>query len=83
MSLSEARSFIGKLCFIRWHDRNGQENELLSAVYDVTHIPLYGGYLVTDTSDIPLSHVRFISLADATPKDVIATQPARELQLAA
>lgn len=64
MSITEARTYVGKLCHIRWHDRTGQERELLSAIYETAFKPLYGGYIVTDTDEIPLDQITHLSLIE-------------------
>lgn len=41
---------------------------MISMIHDVTFVPLYGGYLITDTEDIPLEkvvHVAVFSAAEA------------------
>src|SRR4051794_19094741 len=62
MQLAEARSYIGKVCRIRFHDRSGQEHEVSSLVYDATYVPLYGGYFVTDMDDVRLDRVISVGL---------------------
>lgn len=57
MLLAEAKSFVGKICTVRFTDRTGQEQVVVSRIYDATYVPLYGGYLVTDTDDIRLDRV--------------------------
>ncbi len=62
MRLSEAKSYIGKVCTIKFLDRSGREHEITSLVYDATYVPLYGGYFVTDMDDIRLDRAISISL---------------------
>ena len=62
MLLSEAKSYIGKVCTVRFLDRSGQEHEVSSLVYDATYVPLYGGYFVTDMDDIRLDRVVSVGL---------------------
>ena len=62
MLLNEAKTFIGKKCSIRFKDRNGQEMSVVSYIYDTIYVPLYGGYLVTDSDDIRLDRVCNVSL---------------------
>jgi hypothetical protein len=57
MLLGEAKSYIGKVCSVRFLDRSGQEHAVSSMVYDATYVPLYGGYFITDTDDIRLDRV--------------------------
>lgn len=63
MLLAEAKSYIGKVCTVRFLDRSGQEHEVSSLVYDATFVPLYGGYFVTDMDDIRLDRVVSVQLA--------------------
>jgi hypothetical protein len=63
MLLPEAKSYIGKVCTVRFLDRSGQEHEVSSLVYDATYVPLYGGYFVTDMDDIRLDRVVSVELA--------------------
>ena len=62
MLLAEAKSYIGKVCIVRFLDRSGQEHEVSSLVYDATYVPLYGGYFVTDMDDIRLDRVVSVGL---------------------
>ena len=64
MLLAEAKSYIGKVCTIKFLDRSGQEHAITSPVYDATYVPFYGGYFVTDMDDIRLDRVQSINLAD-------------------
>lgn len=64
MQMSEARNYIGRLCSIRWKTRNGLEQVVVSKVYDVTFVPLYGAYLVTDTDDIRLDRISEVALIE-------------------
>ncbi len=75
MQLSEAKSYIGKVCTIRFLDRGGREHEITSIVYDATYVPLYGGYFVTDMDDIRLDRALSIQLAGDVP-DPGVLQPA-------
>lgn len=67
MLLADAKCFIGKVCAIRWHDRTGNENSTISTIYDVTFVPLYGGYLVTEREDIRLDRVIDLEAAAEAP----------------
>ena len=75
MQLSEAKSYIGKVCTIRFLDRSGREHEVTSLVYDATYVPLYGGYFVTDMDDIRLDRAVSINLASER-LDAAVLQPA-------
>ena len=66
MLLTEAKAYIGKKCSIRFQDRHGQEQSVVSNIYDATYVPLYGGYLVTDNDDIRLDRVCSIALVGET-----------------
>jgi hypothetical protein len=63
MLLVEAKAFVGKVCVVRYQDRSGNEQTIVSKIYDATYVPLYGGYLVTDMDDIRLERV-----CDVTPE---------------
>lgn len=63
MLLAEAKSYIGKVCTIKFLDRSGQEHAITSPVYDATYVPFYGGYFVTDMDDIRLDRVSSIEVA--------------------
>jgi hypothetical protein len=64
VQLLEAKSYIGKLCSIRWQERSGSERHIVSKVHDAAYVPLYGGYLVTDTDDIRLDRVISVALVE-------------------
>jgi hypothetical protein len=73
MLLAEAKSFVGKICTVRFTDRNGAELTIVSKIYDATYVPLYGGYLVTDTDDIRLDRICGVSQANEL-KETIAQE---------
>jgi len=75
MQLTEAKTYIGKVCTIRFLDRSGREHEITSIVYDATYVPLYGGYFVTDMDDIRLDRALSIRLAGETVETPVL-QPA-------
>jgi hypothetical protein len=62
VGISEAKKLIGQKCDVRWTDRVGTQLELISMIHDVTFVPLYGGYLITDTEDIPLEKVVHVAV---------------------
>ena len=72
--LSEAKSFVGKVCAITWRDRVGNELSTVSKIYDATFVPLYGGYLITDTEDIRLDRIDDVSVREpeAAPQPIAA-----------
>ncbi len=71
MLLSEAKTFVGKVCSISWLDRTGAEHITVSKVYDATLVPLYGGYLVTDADDIRLDRINSMALVGETAEEAI------------
>jgi hypothetical protein len=73
VQLSEAKEFVGKVCSIRWQDRSGKEQLVVSKIYDATYVPLYGGYLITDTDDIRLDRICEVLLANETPVQEVET----------
>ncbi len=75
MQLAEARSYIGKVCTIRFLDRSGREHAVTSLVYDATYVPLYGGYFVTDMDDIRLDRAVSVQVAGER-LECAAPQPA-------
>jgi hypothetical protein len=70
VQLLEAKTFIGKLCSIRWRERSGAEQHTVSRVHDAAFVPLYGGYLITDRDEIRLDRVVSVSLVAETPQTV-------------
>jgi hypothetical protein len=73
MLLSEAKAYIGKVCSICWRDRTGAEMVTVSKIYDATFVPLYGGYVVTDSDDIRLDRISSMTLAETVPQMVPGT----------
>ena len=71
MLLSEAKTYVGKVCSINWMDRTGAEHIIVSKVYDATIVPLYGGYLVTDADDIRLDRINSIFNVGETAEETI------------
>ena len=67
MGITDAKKYIGKRCAVRWTDRDGKELETVSMIHDVTFVPLYGGYLITDMEDIRLDKLLSVELCDAVP----------------
>lgn len=61
MGISEAKKLIGTVCSVSWLDRTGKVLEVTSKIHDVTYVPLYGCYLVTDIDDIPLDKVTHLA----------------------
>jgi hypothetical protein len=57
VGISDAKKYIGFKCDVRYRDRLGRELQAVSIIHDVTFVPLYGGYLITDTEDIQLDKV--------------------------
>ena len=72
MSISEAKRFIGKVCTVCWQDRAGTALEAVSKIHDVTYVPMYGGYLVTDTDDIPLDKLTDLAVCGETAEPSLA-----------
>jgi hypothetical protein len=76
MLLAEAKSYIGKVCTVRFLDRNNEEHQVSSLVYDATYVPLYGGYFVTDMDDIRLDRIVAVELvgekSDASVAEPVA-----------
>jgi len=72
MLLAEAKSYIGKVCTVRFLDRNNEEHEVSSLVYDATYVPLYGGYFVTDMDDIRLDRIVAVDLVGEKTEASIA-----------
>lgn len=70
MQLLEAKTYIGKLCSIRWQERSGEEKHTVSRVHDAAFVPLYGGYLITDREEIRLDRVVSVSLVAETPESI-------------
>lgn len=57
MVISDAKKLVGKVCAIEWLNRSGEEMRAVSKIHDATYVPLYGGYLITDTDDVRLDRV--------------------------
>lgn len=72
MGISDAKKLIGQKCDVRWTDRGGHELEMISMIHDVTFVPLYGGYLITDTEDIPLEKVVHVAVFSAAEMPLAA-----------
>jgi len=83
MSISQAKSYVGKLCSIQWTDHLGRDHTTLSIVHDVLFLPLYGGYLVTDATDISLEWIRHIGLVSGMSPTSQPAQPVASLRKAA
>jgi hypothetical protein len=56
--LPEAHTYIGKKCEIRWRDRAGNQQTTIAPVCDVTYVPLYGAFLITELDDIRLDCIQ-------------------------
>ena len=57
MGITDAKKLVGRICAIEWLSRTGQPMRSVTKVHDVTYVPMYGGYLVTDTEDVRLDRV--------------------------
>ena len=62
MVITDAKKLIGKVCAIEWRSRTGEEMRAISKIHDATYVPLYGGYLITDTEDVRLDRVTEIQV---------------------
>jgi hypothetical protein len=60
MSITEARSFVGKRCEITWTDRSGQEFKNVGTVQQTRFVPMYGAYLITETDEVSLEKIKGI-----------------------
>ena len=69
MLLPEARTYIGKKCAIRWRERDGNEQTTIAPLHDVTYVPLYGAFLITDSDDIRLDCVQSLQTINADGGD--------------
>jgi hypothetical protein len=73
VGISDAKPFIGKVCTVCWTDRSGAVQEVVSKIHDVTYVPLYGGYLITDLDDIPLDKLTVLTACgEAVEKPIAA-----------
>jgi len=72
VGISDAKKYIGQKCDVRWRDRLGRELQAISIIHDVTFVPLYGGYLITDTEDILLEKIVTVEVACAVEAPVAA-----------
>ena len=64
MGITDAKKLVGKMCDILWVNRQGNEVQTLSRIYDVTYVPLYGGYVIADSDDIRLDKIIMVSLVE-------------------
>lgn len=62
MVITDAKRLVGNICSICWIDRLGREVQTVSRIHDATFVPLYGGYLITDTEEIRLDKIKAIYL---------------------
>ena len=76
--LSDARELIGQICSVRYTDRGGKEYECVSKIYDATYVPLYGGYLVTQTDDIRFDRVLSVCRVEEAEKATPVTATVQE-----
>ncbi len=76
MGITDAKKLVGKTCAVQWLDRTGRSISTVSRIYDVTFVPLYGGYLVADTDDIRLDRILDVSILaeDGSLKSVFSTE---------
>jgi hypothetical protein len=63
MTISEAKSFIGKEVALSWSDRRGEPIQALTHIYSADFVPLYGPCLITDAGEIRLDRVLGCELA--------------------
>lgn len=78
MVISDAKRLVGKTCSITWLDRAGCEVHIVSKIHDATFVPLYGGYLITDTEDIRLDKVTEVHIFAEGENTASSTQAAPE-----
>jgi len=81
--IADAKKLVGNVCEIWWRNRNGEMVRTISKIHDATFVPLYGGYLITDTDDIRLDRVTSIAVV-AGPRGEAPAHPAQsEMPVAA
>ena len=76
MVITDAKKLVGKVCAIEWLSRSGEEMHAISKIHDATYVPLYGGFLITDTEDVRLDRVIEINIVseDGSLVPIYATQ---------
>ncbi len=57
MTISEAKTYIGKRLSIEYEDRNGQRRTETGMLMDVEFVPMYGGMLLFDFGDVRIDKV--------------------------
>ena len=62
VTIADAKKAVGKMCSLSWMDRAGMELSAVTRIHDVTFVPLYGGYVITDTEDVRLDKVTAITV---------------------
>ncbi len=72
MAISEVKKYVGQKCDVLWLDRTGREIHVISMIHDVTFVPLYGGYIITDTEDIRLDKVVAVQLCQLSEVSLAA-----------
>lgn len=84
MSISDAKKLVGRLCSVSWLDRRGMEMNVVSRIHDVTFVPLYGGYMITDTEDVRLDRIVSVCavLADGGLEPIYSLEAAAAAQAA-
>jgi hypothetical protein len=64
MTITEAKQYVGRNCWISWTDRTGQEHGKLLQIEDLQFVPLYGTYLIAETEELRLEKVTDIRPMD-------------------
>jgi hypothetical protein len=64
MTVSEAKSFVGREVEVHYFDRHGDECSAIAFLVDVQHVPMYGTNLLFDFGEISLDRVRTLSNRD-------------------
>ena len=60
MSITEARTFVGKRCAITWTDRKGQEFQNVGTIQTTKFVAMYGAYVITETAEFCMEKVKAI-----------------------
>jgi hypothetical protein len=64
MSIMDARQLIGRVCSVSWLDRRGQQVSAVSRVNGVSYVPMYGGFVLIDNTDVRLDRITTVYLVE-------------------
>jgi hypothetical protein len=64
MTITEAKRFVGRNCWVSWTDRVGEQHGQVLQVEDCQYIPMYGAYIIAENEEVRLDKITDMHAVD-------------------